>query len=465
MKNSFGRFLLAFLVLCCGCVWAQTDSGTPDTTGPKPAYTYDDQTPATQPGPQPAYTYPDTTPSLDFLTQSIENSSITLGIRGGFAYYSNAYATGTVNSNWWLFSVGPSIHIQQFFPKFSWNAGYTGGYQAHTYQKSRGNANNNLFAQSASAGFLWQMSRHWQLLGSDNFHYSANPFDSYLTTPGTPTMNNPNPIIYTPLTQYTQNYGLLTLTDQLTKVDTLSFTGTANLRRTSTYNLLTSVPFYNLVSYGGRAAYAHRVSPRLTLGAGYNYNTLDFGKGQQRSGIQTMTGTIDYFIRPNMTISGWIGPEYTATKTTLFLPGIGPITVHDSMWSPSLGANFGWSNARNSVRAGFHRQVSDGGGLIGTSQVNAFNADYRRQITRKWDGIVGGSYYHDVSTTRTTRNFNNFYINASVNYRISKLFFAAAYYAHTQLTQSNAFLIGTGSYDANILGASISYSWNHPLGR
>jgi hypothetical protein len=465
MKISLGQFLLAFVVLCCSCVWAQTDTGTPDANGPKPAYTYDDQTPPTQPGPKPAYTYPDTTPSLDFLTQSIENSSITLGIGAGFSYDSNAYAIGTTNSNWWLFHVTPSIRIQQFFPKFSWNAGYSGGYQRYAYESGPGNSNNNLFSQIANAGFLWQMSPHWQLSGNDNFRYSANPFDSYLTAPGTPTMNNPNPIVYTPLTQFTQNYGLLTLTDRLTKVDTLSFSGTANLRRTSTYNLLTSVPFYNLVSYGGRASYAHQLSPRLTLGAGYDYNTLDFGKGQQRSGIQTITATIDYVIRPNMTVSGWIGPEYTTTKTIVVLPIIGPIITHDTLWSTAVGANFGWSGARNSMRAGFSRHVSDGSGLIGTSQVNSFNADYRRQIAKKWDGVLGGNYYHDVSTTLTTRSFNNFYISAVLNYQISKSFYAAASYSHAHLSQSNAFIITNGTYDANIVGASITYSWNHPLGR
>ena len=34
-------------------------------------------------------------------------------------------------------------------------------------------------------------------------------------------MNNPNPVTYYPLTQYTLNSALMTLTDQLTKVDTL----------------------------------------------------------------------------------------------------------------------------------------------------------------------------------------------------------------------------------------------------
>jgi hypothetical protein len=86
MKTGFGQLLLMFLVLFCECVSAQTDTGTPDTSGPKPAYTYQDQTPPTQPGPQPAFTYPDTTPSLDFLSESIENSSITLGIMTGFPF-------------------------------------------------------------------------------------------------------------------------------------------------------------------------------------------------------------------------------------------------------------------------------------------------------------------------------------------------------------------------------------------
>jgi hypothetical protein len=465
MKTSFGSSILIFVGLCCGGAWAQTDTGTPDTTGPKPAYTYQDETPPTQPGPKPAYVYPDTTPSLDFLSESIENSSITLGISTGVSYYSNAYATATTSSDWWLFHVTPSIHIQQYFPEFSWNAGYSGGYQTYAYQGGRVNQNNNLFSQVANAGFLWQMSPHWQLSANDSFQYSANPFDSFLTIPGTPTMNNPNPIVYTPLTQYTLNRGQMTLTDQLTKVDTLSFNGTANLRRTSTYNLVTSVPFYNLVSYGGRASYAHQLSPRLTLGAGYDFNSLDFGKGQQRSGIQTISATIDYLIRPNMTISGWIGPEYTMTKSVLVIPIFGPIIRHDSLWSTSLGADFAWHTTRNSARASYSRQISDGSGLIATSQVNNVSGDYRRMLTPKWDATVGGTLYHDVSTLTPNRSFNNFYVNAGVSYKISKNFVAVGSYGYTRLTQSNAFLIGSGGYSANILSASISYSWNHPLGR
>ena len=40
--------------------------------------------PRPSPARQPAYTYPDSTPSMDFLSGSLENSSITLGVGAGF---------------------------------------------------------------------------------------------------------------------------------------------------------------------------------------------------------------------------------------------------------------------------------------------------------------------------------------------------------------------------------------------
>src|SRR5271169_531583 len=134
MIRRFGPFLVILGILCATCAWAQTDTGATDTSAP------------TQPGPKPAYTYPDTTPSLDFLSQSIENSSITLGIGGGFAYDSNAFSNQNTGQSWWLFNVRPSIRIQQFLPKLTWNASYSGGYQIYTQVSGPTNNNNNRFS-------------------------------------------------------------------------------------------------------------------------------------------------------------------------------------------------------------------------------------------------------------------------------------------------------------------------------
>jgi hypothetical protein len=239
-----------------------------------------------------------------------------------------------------------------------------------------------LFTQNANAGLLWQFAPHWQLAADDSYRFTSNPFDSYITIHGTPTLNNPNPVTTIPLTQYKLNQAVVSLTNQLTKTDALSFSGTQMLRETTTYNLVNSVPFYNLISYGGIASYQHKLSPRLSLGASYDYNSLDFSHGLQRSGLNTISLTADYSIRPNMTIAGWIGPEYTSIKTIVGIPVPGQIvsvTTRTSRWSTSAGANYVWRAQRNVFSAGFARRVWDGGGIIATSLVTTVNGDYRHK--------------------------------------------------------------------------------------
>jgi len=455
MKTTFGPTLIVLLFLCCGCALAQTDTGTGDTGTP------------VQPGPKPAFTYPDALPSLDFLNAAVENSSITLGIGAGVTYLSNTYGLNS-NQDRVVTQITPSIRIQQFRPRLSWNIGYAGGWQhyAQVNGVSGPNNNNNLFSQNVSAGFLWQIAQHWQLSARNHFVYSANPFDSYISSTGTPTMNNPNPVAYYPVTQFTLNNAIMSLTHQLSKVDTLSFTGTSDLRQTSNYNLVTAAPFYNLVSYGGLASYSHRLNPKLSLGAAYDYNSLDFGRGQQRSGIQTISMTVDYLIRPNMTISGWIGPTYTSTKTTISIPIY--LVQYNSLWSTSGGVNFGWQGLRNSFRAGYSRRVLDGGGYIATSQVNALHAAYARMLTSKLNASVGAGYFHNVSTTLSARTYNYGSINASLTYKLARSLSATAQYSYLRQNPPNAILVPNISrnvYSDNLVGVSISYTWSHPLGR
>jgi hypothetical protein len=408
---------------------------------------------------------------LDFLSGSIENSSITIGLNGGFAFDSNGYPNTNGSQQRWLTNLGASIRLQQFLPKLSWNLAYSGGLQLYNQLSGPSNGNSSRYSQTGSGGLIWQFAPHWQLLANDHFVDSADPFNSFLTIPGVPSANNPNAVAYYPLTSFLQNSGIVTLTDQVTKRDTLSFSGTADLRRTASYNLATSVPFYNLTSYGGRFNYAHQVSARLNLGGGYDFNSLDFGKGQQRSGIQTITFTVDYLLRPNMTISGWVGPQHTSTKTTVSVPNPFPppafffFSNQNSFWSTAAGFNFGWKDQRNAVRAGYSRSVSDGGGITATSQVNTVNATYSRQLARKWRGSLGGRYLNSTSTSQQNRKFNNYFVNVGVNYQIAKSFNATADYSRVHQNQSNAFLINSGTYNDNRVGVTISYQWSHPLGR
>lgn len=422
-----------------------------------------------QPGPKPAFTYPDTTPSLDFLSQAVENSSLTLGLAGGIGYFSNLNrSSGNGSSSRVLFQIRPSIKIQTYSPKLAWSLGYSGGLQSYTQPSSLNgtNGNNNIFSQNATADILWQLAAHWQLHVNDSFVYSANPFDSYLTSPASPSLNNPAPNTYVPLSRYMNNTGLLELTDRLTAHDTLDFSGTSYIRRTSNSNLVT-VPFYNLVSYAGRASYNHQFSPQLTLGVGYNYNSLDFGHGVQRTGAQTLLLSAQYTIRPHMVVSVWVGPEYSSTKNVVGIPVFGFVfyqTTHSSLWSPAGGATFGWQGLRNSFRADFSRQVSDGGGFLPTTLMYRISGTYRRRLARRWDGQLGVTYWNNKSITISNRRFSYTMVDAGVSYEVTRSVLALMEYSYASETQQNITL-GAPSYNDNRVQFTVQYAWHHPLGR
>ncbi len=108
-----------------------------------------------------------------------------------------------------------------------------------------------------------------------------------------------------------------------------------------------------------------------------------------------------------------------------------------------MGGNFGWQGLRNSVRLGFSRSVMDGGGIIATSQVNSLTGSYRRMLSPKMDFTLGGRYFHDVSTTISSRSYDNFNISAALTYKVGKSFNTSAHYSFIHQTQSNTILLGS----------------------
>ena len=459
MKRGFRPPIVIYLALLCAtCAWSQSQSQPPSDA---------DQSSDTQaqPGPKPAFTYPDETPSLDFISQAAENSALTLGISGGIGYFGNVGRdTNSSNQNRVLLQVRPSIKIEQYRPKLAWYFSYAGGLQSYTEGGNSGYS--NTFGQTATADILWQFAKHWQMHANDAFVYSSNPFDSYITRAGSPTVNNPAPDNYFPLSRYTRNSGLLEITDQLTLHDTLDFSGTSYLRRTSSSDLAT-VPFFNLISYGGRASYNHQLSPRWTLGAGYNYNSLDFGHGVQRTGVQTLMLSGQYLIKPHVVISIWVGPEYSSTKSVVSIPLLGFTfyqIVRTNLWSTAGGATFGWQGIRNSFRADFSRQVSDGGGVLATTQMIRAAAEFRRQLRPRWSAALGASYWKNTSITDSSRKFSYVAVIVGVTHEIARSLNASLQYAYAHETQTDITVGGTG-YSDNRIQFNIEYNWHHPLGR
>ena len=449
MKLRFGRFLITLAVLSAPVAWSQ--AGSADSSQQQSSN-----------GPQPVFTHPEDKPPLAMLEEVTSRSFINFGIGAISAWDSNAAAFAYRGYSQTLFIISPSLEVKQTRPTLMWYVSAYGGLTASTSSYYYTTSN-----PSASAGFLYQINRHWQLSVNDNYMYTASPFRQYLVLSSAPSYNQPNPTIYVPLTTTEQNYGIVDLTYQINAHDSLTFTGTENFRRFlhNTYSA------YNLYSYGGVTSYQHIFSARLSAGAAYSYTSLDFGHGQSRSGIQMMQGFATYQFSPHMVVTGWVGPQYTVTKNLipiLCTPyGCFIEVKHNKAWDMSFGGNFGWSGERNAVTASFSKSVSDGGVLLGIVQLYQVNGNFTRQLTPRWNFTLGMLYGNNngYSTQVHYRHLNSFTGNVGFTRQLTPTLSAGLQYIRFYETQKNIIGAAAPKWTDNHIQFTLQYNLGYSLGR
>jgi hypothetical protein len=480
MKRQLSLSLVALVVLSVPPLWAQTGGDQPQSgsTGQLPNGSTD-QTPGSSPeqsqngstdqsqqstGPQVAYTHPEQLPPLTMLNEVTANTGIRLNMTTGLTEDYNSY--NGVSSYWQtLGSVLGGVHITQIRPTVVWDLQYNGGV---TILSSGHYSTYTNLNQNAGANILWQVSKRWQLAVKDSYGYTNDPFEPYITRDSVPTFNDPNPVIYIPQAVVETNVGSVNLTYVMTAHDSLTFTGGQSFQRF--FN--TALTAYNSYSYSGAADYQHAFSARLSAGGGYSFTALDYPNNQSRSGIQAITGFASYQLSPTMYITGFIGPEHTASKDivpTFCFPGFGCFgyhAVHTAEWNIAEGATFGWSGTKNAVNAGLRHQVSNGGGQLGAVRLYQATAGYRRTLTQHWNFFAGLSYNNSVSITQYGGNghFNALVGTVGFSRDISQSWNARMYYA--AIHQSFRYNVPQSTTErTNGVGITLRYSWGHSLGR
>jgi hypothetical protein len=457
MKLQFGPFLVITALLSAPPAWSQ--SGTGDSSQSAPAESSPQQA---SEGPQPVFTHPEGRPPLALLDEVTQHNYINLGLGLTTAWDSNAAAFSYQSYSQTMFIASPSLQLRQTRPTFTWYVGAYGGITTSTIPGYYNTSN-----PSANAGFLWQINHNWQLSVSDSYMYSYDPFQQYLTLSTPPTYNQPNPTVYVPLTTTEANYGNVDLTYQVNAHDSITFTGTENFRR----YLHNTYSAYNLSSWGGVAVYQHVFSPRLSAGGAYSFTSLDFGHGQSRSGIQLLQAFANYQLGPHMSVSGWVGPEYTSTKNlvpVLCDPyGCFIEVAHNSSWDDSFGGNFSWQGQRNAATVGFYKSISDGGILLGVVKLYQFNGNYVRQLTPRWSFNVGALYGNNTGyqTQLHLRHLNSFTGNASLTRQLTPAWSVVAQYLRYWETQKNIIGAAAPKWTDNRLQFTLQYYWGHSLGR
>jgi len=469
MKRQFGYWILVLVLGMVGYACAQ-DETPPSAPAPSSSST-EESSPTQAAGPKREYTQIDPGKTLDFLGEAVGRSNLNLGFNFQATYDSNisAFSSDTLPQTSYL--IGPHVGFSQYRPKFSMNLDYDGG--LGIYQQL---PNSNTYAQMGTADIIYQFTSHWQGHAYDQYSYSANPFGAYFTIRGQPSPSDPNPNTYIPFAATNQNIVSADLSDQLNRYDTITFTGSQNFRRYSNYDQTTTFQsgLYNLISFSGGANYSHRFSAQFSAGGGYNFTSLDFSHGQQRTGVSALQAFVNYQWTKSFSISGWAGPEYITAKT--LLPYFGQVyTLLQNDWEPAFGINLGWQGQRQSFTAGLSRQVSDGGGLLATTTVYNLNGAYRRKLTQRIDGWVSVWYGNNASFAASNLNRqlfpdrkytllqNIFQVTRPITQQVT----ATAAYSYIRETQKNIYVFPNSSpiYNDNRFWFSLQYTWNHPLGQ
>ena len=457
MKLQFGLFPVVLALLGVPLAWSQVGSSDSPQSG-----STDSSQQQSADGPQPVYTHPEDRPPLAMLNEVTSHSFINLGLGATVAYDTDAAAFSDQHYSQTLAILSPSLQLKQTRPTLTWNVGAYGGLTESNTPGYYGTSNS-----SAQGGFLYQINRHWQLNVNDSYLYTSDPFQQYQFYSSAPTYNQPNPTIYVPLTTSQFNNGTVDLTYQITAHDSLTFTGTENFRR----YLHNTYSGFDLQSWGGAASYQHVFSARFSAGGAYSFTSLDFGHGTSRSGISSIEAFVDYQLGPHMVVSGWVGPEYTATKNLIpifCLPSGCYIEVfHNGSWSPSFGGNFGWSGQRNAATASFTKSISDGGLLFGLVDLYMFNGSFTRQLTPRWNFTLGALYGNNTgySTVFHARHLDSFTGNLGFTRRLSPTLSASVQYIRIYETQKNIIGAAAPKWTDNRFQFTLQYNWSHSLGR
>jgi len=441
---------------------AQNGSGDP-TQSDSPQNGGSDTSQAGSTGPQDTFTHPEQLPALSVFSDTISHTGLSINTSVGVTAQ---HVTTAGYGGYWdtLNSIGAGISLAHFKPSYGYFLSYNGGTDITTgYSTNEWTLN-----QSANAGFNWNFAKRWQWKVRDSYFYSDNPFTPYLTFFGSPTPNNPNPVVYYPQAVVEENQGHMDLTYQLSAHDILNFGGSENFQR---YLRGGATSLWNSVSYGGSAVYQHQINAKMAVGGGYSFSSLDFGHGQSRAGVQTFEGFISYLFSPKMQASLWIGPELTNTKDVVPVIcdqfGCFLEVIHQSSWSVANGGTFKWKiHPNDELDVNGSRGVSNAGGILGAAYIYQVLVTYGRPINRIWNFGVGINYSNSnsVYSYRAPQYLRSFSGTVGVNRKLfnSDAWNLNAYFGWIKQEQN---YFGPATSSTSGLGVTVRYVWDRGLGR
>jgi hypothetical protein len=310
--------------------------------------------------------------SLAFVTE-LERENY---LRGGFTF-TTAFDDNIVPSadsghgiSDTSYSVRPWIALNQSRPRLRWDLSYAPGFTFYQKTTSRNQADHNL-----SVDFEYRFGPHVTLTLRNSFLKSSNMFGEFNQTGGQNSstgIDTPVPTLIPPVVDQLNNTANAELTYQFGPNRMIGAGGTFSELQFP--NAEQTTRLYDSSDRRGHAFYAHRLSGKHYLGATYQYQVLFAYPGNAETQTHTLLLFYSLFLKPNLSISAFAGPERSNTTGTAGAPF--------QIWSPAVGFGLSWQGMRTSVALRGARKISEGNGLSGAVRSDSLDASGRRQLTR-----------------------------------------------------------------------------------
>jgi hypothetical protein len=363
-------------------------------------------------------------------------------------------ATGPVSDI--LYSVWPTIEIDQSTARLHWTLNYSPGFTLYQETSALNQSNQDL-----TLDFLYRLSPHTTISLRDSLQKTSNVF------------NQPDPLAGGVVSGDAQAPGITVIAptaDQLSNQANIGFTyqfsrsgmvgGDGSFTDVYYLNPAQSPGLYDSSSRGGSAFYSHRLSMKQYVGTTFTYSQITAYPVDAQSETSTDTLFLFYtrYLRPTLSVSLSGGPQYFNIAQL-------PLKT-SSGWAPAGVVSMGWQGSRTSLAGSYLRSVTGGGGLVGAFYSNNAITSARWQMTHTWNAGVAGAYAINKNVTPylPLASPGGHSISGTVSFQHSFTDRIRGDFGYTHVHQSYAGIpLISGAPDTNREFVSITYQFAKPL--
>ena len=457
MKRHTILAACAFFLLAV-CSVAQTPEAAPAVASEEREIQYSE--PLTLPMPMRTAQAP-----LAVSSENRRSNILSAGIQLGTAFNDNVLATPAYHVSNVSYLAVPRFELRQTRERWGLDLLYSPALTVNQQLSQQ-----NQTAHSLSLLMNYGLSPHVNLQLRENLTRTNNLFSGLLDESIAPgPMQQPNPSLFVPLTDSTTNSNGADLTYRFGANSLVSASGSyyfVNYGKVAggsgTYYLIDSR------SANGSSSIAHRFSNRHWLGLSYGFQQLMFDPGS-RTTVQRALLFYSYAVGTHMSLSMWAGPQYSTSQgNNVIVAGTGQVLSYggSSKWSPGGGAQLEWQGSHTAFRAGYVRQITDGGGLAEAVMTQQVDVQFQRQLATRWSATteVGYATNHPLQRIALSADFNSLRGNAGIEYRFSERVGLSLFYGRQQQRYEYP-IFPTALSNQNRVWFSLAYTFVRPLGR